>query len=76
MPSASSLANLSAWQGNVLPWLIPLCVSKAVGNSHVCPDALASRFTFADGPHARGQVYFTEAMFCSAQAVSKILPRE
>lgn len=48
----------------------------AVGNSHVCPDVLASRFTFADGPHARGQVYFTEAMFCSAQAVSKILPRE
>lgn len=48
----------------------------AVGNSCVCPDALASHFTFADGPHARGKVYLTEAVFCSAQGVSKILPRE
>lgn len=82
MPSASSLAKLSAWQGSppvahpfvclqgMQPW------QAAVGNSCVCPDALASHFTFADGPHARGQVYLTEAVFCSAQAVSKILPRE
>lgn len=47
-----------------------------MGNSHVCPDVLAFRLTFADAPHARGQVYFTEDIFCSAQAVSKILPGE
>lgn len=51
---------------------MPSC-QAAVGNSPARPDPLGWLPTsgFANGPCARGKVFLTRAIFCSAQVVSK-----
>jgi len=71
--------DLSAWQGSLLHQLIPLPVSqrccparwlRAVAMHALTPWA-GFQCHACNGPHARGKVFLTGAIFCSVQAVSK-----
>lgn len=70
MPSASSLANLIAWQGNVLPWFISLCFSKGCSPDRAI--AMCAPALWLPISHLL-MVLMSEAKFTSQRPYSAVL---